>query len=167
MLSRNNSLLSPHSFSVDRTKSRACTQHRITALHLAQSEAKIIQRMKWEDVKSARSLKIYIFKSGEVIQIIKKSNSKILQMKEHIYLELGKLQKWLNYLIHKDLVEPGARSHSGITEWPILISAGEEGAALSLTFVQELPWLRGITMGTPAKLMALSWSCLFSEGICI
>lgn len=36
----------------------------------------MIQRMKWEDVKSARSLKMYIFKTGEVIQIIKKSNSK-------------------------------------------------------------------------------------------
>lgn len=76
MLSRNSSLLSPHSFSVDRTKSRACTQCRITALHLAESEAKMIQRMKWEDVKSARSLKMYFFKTGEVIQIIKKSNSK-------------------------------------------------------------------------------------------
>lgn len=76
MLSRNKSLLFPHSFSVGRTKSRACTQHRITALHLAPSEAKMIQRMKWEDVKSARSLKMYIFKTGEVIQIIKKSNSK-------------------------------------------------------------------------------------------
>lgn len=48
----------------------------IPALHLAECEAKMIWRMKWEDVKSARSLKMNIFKTGEVIQIIKKSNSK-------------------------------------------------------------------------------------------
>lgn len=158
MLSRNNSLLSPHSFSVHRIKSRG----RITA------EAKTIQRMKWEDGKSARSLKMYIFKTGEVIQIIRKSNSKKPADK-------GTHLSWTR----EAAAEVAELSHSQRPCWSwcpgpfwnygvsYFDSTRGEGAALSVTFVQELPWLRGITMGTPAKLMALPRSCLFSEGICI
>lgn len=133
-------------------------------------------RQKWSKGWSGRMwnlpghLKCASLKLEKEFRSLRRVIVKNLQIKEHIYLELGKLPNWLNYLIHKALVELGARKHSGIMEWPILISPGDEGAALSVTFVQELSWLRGTTMGasgTPAKRMALPWNCLFTESICI